>query len=155
MTTRPLAKRLRDAYERFLEGNPEALVAMLADDVVYELSGRHLGGGVLRGKTVVLERIAAAAQWCEPPPKIVVVEVVSAGALVVSLERFVAECRGARVDQHAAVVWRFAPDGRCVEMSTCFEDQEAVDRFWEPFTPDRRGALPRARARAASPRARR
>jgi ketosteroid isomerase-like protein len=128
--------RQRNAYERFLGGDPAPLLAMLADDVVYHLPGRHLGGGVLRGKSALLERLAAAAAWCSAPPRSALVEIVGADPLVVSLERFTAERSGARIDQLAAVVWRFAGDGRCVEIWTHFDDLAAVDRFWESFAPD-------------------
>jgi ketosteroid isomerase-like protein len=136
MTAPPsLAERLRRAYARFLDGEPSALVDLLADDVVYRLPGRHLGGGTLRGKAALLERLAAAARWCPTPPAGVLLDVAGAGALVVSVEHLTAERPGGRLSQHAAVVWRFAADGRCVEIATWFEDQAAVDRFWEPFVP--------------------
>jgi len=133
----PLAAKLGSAYARFLRGEPAALVAMLADDVVYYLPGRHLGGGVLRGRQAVLERLVAAARWCNPPPHATLLDFVGAGFLVSSLERFAAERPGARVDQMAVVVWRFAPGGddRCIEIRSQFEDQAAMDSFWSPFVP--------------------
>ncbi len=130
-----LATALGNAYRRFLAGDPAPLLATLAEDVVYHLPGHHLGGGVLRGRTAVIDRLAAAAAWCAAPPHATLLEVVGTGPFVLTREHVVLIRGDTRLEQHAAVLWRFAHD-RCVELRTVFDDQPTVDRFWASFTPD-------------------
>ena len=126
----PLADRLRRVYEGFAAGNPAPMAEFLADDVVYHLPGRHLGGGALRGRGALLERMATAAADCDAPPRIALVDVTASGEIAVSLERFTARRRGRTLDQDVCVVWRLAGD-RCVEIWSHFTDQDACDTFWQ------------------------
>ena len=121
--------RFREIYERFAAGDPRPLAEFLADDVVYHLPGKHLGGGTIRGRLPVLQRTASAAATCEAPPVISLIEVMACADFVVSTERFLAHRRGARLDQEVCVVWRIV-DERCVELWSHFADQDACDRFW-------------------------
>ena len=126
----PLIGLFEPAYRSFLDGSPSELLELLDDHVVYHLPGLHLGGGTLRGRDAVLERMTAAAQACVFPPRVELLSVVSEGALVVTLERFRAESPTASMDQHVCVVWRFA-DRRCAEIWAHFENQPACDSFWQ------------------------
>ena len=124
------ASELKNAYERFLAGDLDRLAALLADTVTYHLPGRHLGGGVLRGKQAVFRRTAEAVRACDELPRIRVLTVIGAGQFVVTVERFSAR-RGDRfIDQEVCVVWRIDGD-RCVELWAHFSDQAACDAFWE------------------------
>jgi hypothetical protein len=124
------AARLRFAYARFIAGDAEPLAAFLADDVVYHLPGKHLGGGKLQGRDEVFSRSVSAAAECEAPPRVELLDVVSCDDLVVSFERLTARRRGRRLEQQVCVVWRVA-GGQCVEMWSHFTDQAECDRFWE------------------------
>jgi len=124
------ATRLRDAYGAFAAGDGRLLAELLAEDVTYHLPGRHLGGGILRGRAEVLARTAEAALSCDAPPTIRLHGVVGSGEIVLSIERFVARRGGRTVDQDVCVVWRMAGD-RCVEIWSTFSDQASCDRFWE------------------------
>src|SRR5262245_23899606 len=83
-TEHDLANRLRAIYERFAAGDPLPMFEFLADDVVYHLPGKHLGGGTLQGRRSVLERTAVAASSCDVPPTITVLDVAASGSFVVS-----------------------------------------------------------------------
>ncbi len=107
--------RLRDAYEAFAAGDPRGLDDLLAEDVIYHLPGRHLGGGTLRGRSEVFERTARAALSCDGPPAVRLRNVVGSGEHVLSIEQFVAKRHGRSVDQEVCVVWRMAGE-RCVEI---------------------------------------
>ena len=85
---------LEAAYRQFLRGRPDDLVQLFADDVAYHLPGLHLGGGTLRGRHSVLERLMWAAETCSAPPQVELLRAISAGNLVVTLERFHAEVGG-------------------------------------------------------------
>lgn len=124
--------RFRDVYERFLRGDGAAIVGLLADDVVYHLPGRHLGGGTLRGVGAVMERLISAGRSCEAPPDVRLTGVAASGDLVLSTERFSARRGGRVLDQDVCVVWRMA-SGRCAEIWSQFSEQPACDRFWEGF----------------------
>lgn len=122
--------RLREAYGRFFQGDPRALGEFLADDVVYHLPGRHLGGGTLRGWKEILKRTASAAQSCDDPPAMRLVNVVAGRDVLLSVERIAARRHGRVLDQQVCVVWRMA-DERCVEVWSMFADPRACDRFWQ------------------------
>lgn len=124
------ALRLREAYEAFASGDGRLLVELLAEDVTYHLPGRHLGGGIVRGRRELFERLAQAAQSCDTPPVIQLHRVVGAHDLVLSIERFIAHRCGRTVDQDVCVVWRMAAS-QCVEIWSQFADQASCDRFWE------------------------
>ena len=126
---RDRAIRLREIYERFAAGDPRPLAEFLADDVVYHLPGKHLGGGTIRGRLSVLQRTASAAASCEAPPVIRLIDVMACADFVVSTERLLARRRGATLDQEVCVVWRIV-DEQCVELWSHFADQDACDRFW-------------------------
>jgi len=128
--TKPLGELLESAYRSFLNGSPRELLALFHDEVAYHLPGFHLGGGTLRGRNALLERLAAAAQACTSPPRIDLLSVLSRDAWVVTFERFRAESPTTSVDQRVCVVWRFVGE-RCVEIWAHFEDQPACDAFWQ------------------------
>lgn len=129
-----LSNRLRQVYECFASGDPRPMAEFLADDVVYHLPGKHLGGGTLRGRVEVLERTAKAALDCDSPPRIALISVIATTEFAVSFERFTAHRRGRALDQEVCVVWRIAR-GRCVEIWSHFSDQGACDLFWKEDGP--------------------
>jgi HAD superfamily hydrolase (TIGR01509 family) len=124
------AARLRRVYGAFAAGDPAPMAEFLGPDVVYHLPGRHLGGGILRGRDAVLARVALAAAECEAPPRIELLATAAGGEHVVSIERFSARRAGRALAQEVAVVWRL--DGeRCAEIWSSFPDQQLCDRFWD------------------------
>ena len=125
-----LSNRLTQIYENFASGDPRQMVEFLAEDVVYHLPGKHLGGGRLRGRAEVLERTTKAALACDSAPTITLLSVTCAAVFAVSLERFRARRRGRVLDQTVCVVWRIA-EGHCIEIWSHFFDQSACDHFWE------------------------
>jgi ketosteroid isomerase-like protein len=124
-----LAARLRHVYQSFFAGDVGPMRDFLSAAVVYHLPGRHLGGGTLHGRDAVFRRTMEAAQECDEPPRMQLLEVAAAGNFVVSIERFTARRAGRTLDQAVSVVWRIEDD-RCVEMWSHFADQEACDAFW-------------------------
>jgi len=132
-TSRREDEGLRGAYERFIAGDPSAMVDLLADDVVYHLPGGHLGGGRVDGRAALFARLAAAARWCDAPPEIELLETSGAGDFVVTVERFRVRRGALRLDQTVCVVWRMRA-ARCVELWAHFADQAACDRFWRGFS---------------------
>jgi|SRR5581483_7376520 len=121
--------RLRRAYERLNSGDPRPMAECLDDDVIYHLPGKHLGGGTLRGRGEVLERMAERAPDFDTPPRIRLLSVVASEEFVVSFERFTARRRGRSLDQEVCVVWRVA-GARCAEIWSHFSDQHGCDLFW-------------------------
>ena len=120
---------LVDAYRCFLAGDPAPLIGLLAEDVVYHLPGRHLGGGDLVGRAAVLHRLAESAAAFDEAPVIELLHGAAAGGFVVTVERFSARRRGRVLAQTVCVVWRMA-GGACAEVWAHFEDQAACDAFW-------------------------
>jgi hypothetical protein len=106
------------------------MAEFLADEVIYHLPGKHLGGGTLHGRIEVLERVAKAALDCDSSPDVSLISVIASGDFAMSLERFTARRRGRTLDQEVGVVWRIARD-HCVEIWSHFSDQGACDLFWQ------------------------
>jgi HAD superfamily hydrolase (TIGR01509 family) len=123
-------ERLRDAYARLAAGDVRSIAAFLADDVVYHLPGRHLGGGTLRGREETLARMAKGGGACDSPPAMRLDAVVAAGDVLLSVERLSARRLGRVLDQDVCVVWRLA-GGRCAEIWARFAAPLVCDRFWE------------------------
>jgi ketosteroid isomerase-like protein len=124
-----LSVRLAHVYERFAGGDPAPMLDFLDEDVIYHLPGLHLGGGTLRGRRALFERLGRAAAACDAPPRIELLQVIAEGPLAVSLERFLARRNAESLDQPVCVVWRML-GSKCVEVWSHFADQPACDRFW-------------------------
>ena len=127
------AAHFRAAYERFLSGDPSSFLPLLDERATYYLPGKHLGGGTLRGRAEVLDRIRRAALACAAPPRIELIQVLASGPFVVSFERIAATRVGATLEQSLCVVWRFE-GGRCVEIWAHFANQSDCDDFWSGLT---------------------
>jgi ketosteroid isomerase-like protein len=127
------AAHFRTAYERFLSGEPSSFPLLLDEGVTYHLPGNHLGGGTLRGRAEVLDRIRGAALACTAPPRVELIQVLAPGPFVVSIERIAATRVGATLAQALCVVWRFE-GGRCVEIWAHFANQADCDGFWSGLT---------------------
>src|SRR6185436_13440459 len=70
-----LVERVRRVYERFASGDPQPMIELLDEAVIYHLPGKHLGGGTLRGRHALFERTGNAAAACDAPPRIVLLHV--------------------------------------------------------------------------------
>ena len=126
----PLSARLAHVYGRFTAGDAQPMIDFLDEDVVYHLPGQHLGGGTLRGRRALFERLGKAAAACDGAPRIELLQLIAEGPLATSLERFSARRHAETLDQTVCVVWRMR-GSRCVEMWSHFSDQSACDRFWD------------------------
>jgi len=122
------------AYRRFLNGDVGDLLALLCDDVVYHLPGRHLGGGDLVGGRALTSRVVRAAEFCDLI-EVDVLRIVATKPFLVSFERLRAARRGARLDQHVTALWRTHHEGCIAEIWAVTEDQLACDAFWDAFVP--------------------
>ena len=80
-----------------------------------------------------MERLFKASQAYSEPATVQLLEVSTAGNLVVTLERFRARTKSRAVDQIVCVVWRISC-GKCVEIWSHFENQTECDAFWEEGT---------------------
>ena len=122
------------AYRCFLNGDIGDLLALLCDDVVYHLPGRHLGGGDLVGARALTGRVITAAEYCDAID-VDVLRIVAMEPFLVSFERLRASRSGVRLDQHMCAIWRTHRDGCIAEIWASPADQPACDTFWEAFTP--------------------
>lgn len=120
------------AYARFTAGDPTEMMQFLADDVLYHLPGKHLGGGIVRGKSALLTRIAKTASWFNRPPKVTLLKTFAAEEFIATVEHLLAQHRSIELDQTVLVVWRMHED-KCVEIWSHFSDQDFCDQFWSGF----------------------
>ena len=100
------AQHFRAAYERFLSGDPSSFLPLLDEGVTYHLPGKHLGGGTLRGRAEVLDRIRRAALACAAPPRVELIQLLAAGPFVVSFERIATalRCKGLHHSRERSVM---------------------------------------------------
>ena len=126
----PNARRFHEAYTLWFSGTPAPLLQMMADDVVYHLPGKHLGGGDLHGRDAIIARARSQASSFDEPARTEILDVIANDEFVVSFERFRAVRHGNALDQVICGVWRLQ-DGRVAELWTHFEDQATCDAFWE------------------------
>jgi ketosteroid isomerase-like protein len=147
-----LAGLLGDAYARFLAGTPGPLLELLDADAVYHLPGRHLGGGVLRGRAAILARVAEAAAAFAAPPEMALLGVAAHAPFVLTVERIAARRGRRQLMQTMCVVWRM-DRGRCVELWAHPEDAAACDAFWAGWRPPSAAALRKTARSRTTPRA--
>ncbi len=125
----PNAVRVLDVYTRWFEGEAEPMLALLAEDMVYHLPGRHLGGGDIHGVEELLARGRQYGPTYDMPTRTQILDVVADDHWVITTERTRARRQGQTIDQAVCGVWRIE-GGRAVELWSHFEDQAACDALW-------------------------
>lgn len=125
----PNAAIVRDVYTRWFEGAASPMMRLLAEDMVYHLPGRHLGGGDVHGVDELLRLGREYGGSYDEAPHSEILDVVADDQWVISMERHVAKRHGRMLDQVICGVWRIE-GGRAVELWAHFEDQAACDAFW-------------------------
>ncbi len=125
----PNAILVRDVYTKWFEGVAAPMLALLVEDVVYHLPGRHLGGGDIHGTEELLARGREYGHTYDMPPRTQILDVVADDHWVITSERHRARRQGQTIDQAVCGVWRMK-GGCVVELWSHFEDQAACDALW-------------------------
>ncbi|WP_435746428.1 nuclear transport factor 2 family protein [Microbacterium sp. PMB16] len=110
-------------------GDMDALVATLADDVVWHQPGANQRSGDHVGPEAVLAHLGAFMRVSGGTFTLETESATEAGDLVATTVRFTARRDGAVLDQHGVDVFRIAGD-RIAEIWLISEDQPAEDLFW-------------------------
>jgi uncharacterized protein len=118
---------VRDVYTRWFEGVASPMLALLAEDVVYHLPGRHLGGGDIHGGEELLARGREYDSTYDTPPRSEILDVVTDDHWAITTERHRSRRLGHTIDQAVCGVWRIE-GGRAVELWSHFERPGGVRR---------------------------
>lgn len=111
-------------------GDMDALVATLADDVVWHQPGANQRSGDHVGPDAVLAHLGAFMELSGGTFALETESATESGQLVAMTVRFTARREGAAdLDQHGVDVFRVEGD-RIAEIWLISEDQDAEDLFW-------------------------
>lgn len=121
------AQTLRAGYAAFAQGDPGPLLGMLADDIVWHVSGRSPLAGTYRGRPEVLDFFAKMAELYEGRLDLEVRDVFADDrrGVVLTLER--ATYADKTVEYTAVHVWDIH-QGKCTGFQSYNDD--AYDAFW-------------------------
>ena len=111
-------------------GDPEAVRALLADDVVWHVPGRNLVSKDYRGPDEVIGFLARVRELSGGSARPQLLSVLANDAYTVALVRMFAERKGRKLDgSFQAWAYRIV-DGKIAEFWFLVEDRYDVDAFW-------------------------
>lgn len=125
------AELVRRLYEALASGDRAAYYEMLADDVVFHVGGNSIVAGEYRGKDAIAELGRKVRTETNGSHRFELISVMANASYAVTLHRWSAERRGARIEMKNLNVWRFEK-GRVAERWEFIEDQRRHDEFWRP-----------------------
>jgi ketosteroid isomerase-like protein len=124
----PNAKLARNAWEAVSASDLDTLSQVCADDLVWHASGRGSRSGDYRGRTAVLDYLAAIGDAAERFDSRLDHVLVNEN-LVAVLFHVTGTRRGRVLDTDFILLFRVAV-GRIAEIWAVPRDQHAVDEFW-------------------------
>lgn len=130
MAEHPNVTMIREGVEAFNQGNPGALMAMIADDAVFHVPGNSPIAGEYRGKQEIGGFFQHMGQLSEGSQRIDLEYLLTSGdEYVVALWKAAGARKGIQYEGLAGYIFRVR-DGKVVEAHNLQEDQDAIDRFW-------------------------
>ena len=130
MAEHPNVTMIKEGIAAFNQGNPGALMAMIADDAVFHVPGTSPIAGEYRGKQAIGGCFRHMGQLSEGSQRIDLEHVLTSGdEYVVALWTATGARKGMQYEGLAGWIFRIQ-DGSIVAGRNLQEDQEAIDRFW-------------------------
>jgi len=130
MAEHPNATLARRAYELFSNGDVEAFLALLADDVIWHVPGRCPLSGDYKGREAALGYVTSIDELSGGTYRISEVhDVVANDDHVVGLHHSVATRPGKSYDHNETVIFHIR-DGRITEVWEIYADLYEIDEFW-------------------------
>ncbi len=130
MTQHPNVVLVKKGIEAFNQGNPGALMSMIAEDAVFYVPGDSPISGEYRGKDAIGGFFRRMGRLSDGSQGIELKALLSGGAEhVVAIWNASASRKG--IDYEGLAGWIFkVRDGRIVEGRNLQEDPDAIDTFW-------------------------
>jgi ketosteroid isomerase-like protein len=126
-----LTQTVKDLYAAFGRGDIAAILAMLADDVVWELEGPAIlpFAGIRRGKTEAASFFEGLAAG-QSGQKLTITDYVASGDTVMTLGRYSAkvDATGKTYDSPVAHYWKFR-DGKVIRQVGLANTAAAAEAF--------------------------
>jgi ketosteroid isomerase-like protein len=126
----PNAARVREGFEAFNRGDPDAMRPFLAEDVLWHVGGDHPLSGDYRGRDAALGYVAKVVELTggtlRGEPHDILVNDRHAGIFM----HITGERDGRSLDVVLAQALRFDEDGRWAEYWALADEQDRVDAFW-------------------------
>jgi len=123
-----VVRRMVDALQR---ADPEAIAALLADDVVYHFPGRSAVAGTYQGRDAVMGLFRSFGQLLGGPPALRAHDVVASEAHVVELATHSAARGGRPYEWHAVRIYHIGGGDLITEIWLMIGDQYAFDAYVE------------------------
>jgi len=112
------------------QGDPNAVRALLTDDVVWHVPGRNLLSRDYRGPDAVLGFMARVRELSEGSARPQLLGVLANDGWAVALVRMFAEREGRKLDGSFQAWAHRIVDGKIAEFWFLVEDRYDVDAFW-------------------------
>lgn len=120
---------VRSLYAAMQRGNPEAVVDLLAEDVVFHVPGVGSNAGDYCGRAEVLGFLGQAVAKTGGTLQLELADVAEGAEHVIALARYTATRPGKTLLNRLCQVMRIR-DGQVVESWFYSRDQYEVDEFW-------------------------
>lgn len=119
----------RIAFEAFMKGDVDTMMAAIADETVWHVPGSNRFSGEFRGKAAVMERFQAMGEAGARSVLDEIHDIVGNDEHVVALVRISVHGTGGSGSTNAVWVMHVR-DGKMIEFWGSNEDQAAVDRVF-------------------------
>jgi ketosteroid isomerase-like protein len=126
----PNEERARKGYQAFSSGDMDTLRELIADEIVWHVSGKNPLAGDYRGKDDVFGFFAKTVEMTNGTLRLEVHDVLANDEHVVALLRSTAEREGKTLDSRGTQVLHVNADGQVTESWLHPEDAYANDEFW-------------------------
>lgn len=126
-TSEDIVRQFHDAQKR---GDGAAVLALLADDVVWHVPGKNVLSRDYTGKAAVVGFFGRVRELSGGTIRTELIDVLGGATFGIALVRVFAEREGRRLDgEFQAFTYRLE-GGRIAEFWFLVEDRYAVDAFW-------------------------
>jgi steroid delta-isomerase-like uncharacterized protein len=147
MPEHPNVEIVRRGYDAFNNRNMDALAALIAENVVWHVSGRSLLAGDYHGRETTFAYFDRLHSLTNGTYQSELHVAVGGDEHVISIDNSSARRNGRTYEENELVVFRFR-DGRIVEAWQAFMSPYAHDAFFSTTAPHETGGLPVKVARA-------
>jgi ketosteroid isomerase-like protein len=126
----PHAINVRAAFVAFGRGDLEAMARRFADDIVWNVGGRHALSGDYHGRENVINHLREAQRLAAGTLKMSIEDVLASDRYGAVIYRVFGKRNGHALDVKIALAIVFDDQGRWTKRFGLADDQRAVDEFW-------------------------
>ena len=125
----PGVHKLREGFKAFATANMQAINALFADDIVWEVAGANPLSGTYTGKVEMFGFFGNLIRETKGTWRNEVLDVLANDRHVVALLRVTATRDAATLDEEGVAIFYMKPDAKIGRAVFLFRNQKAVDAF--------------------------